>query len=265
MEMMKKVFFNVFSLFIFFSFFLISCVSNEKQVKKAELHHQMALSLMKKCQYPSALAALNKALKLNEDDPMFHHSVALLYFQFKKYGKSVEHLNKALKLNSKFTDARVHLGRSLIEVGKWNQGLKELQKAKEDLTYRYSENIHAHMGLVYYKQKNFSLAEKHLNVARTIKKEGCFTALYHAKSLYFQDQFQKALAILEPSKLWCEKNLPLCSSPSFDSYFFAALAYNKLGQKQKAFLNLQIFLNKAKNSEYLNEAKKQMNLLKGLN
>ncbi len=264
MEMMRDFFLKVFSVFII-SLVLISCVSNEKQIKKAELHHQMALSLMKKCQYPSALSELNKALKLRKEDPVFHHSIALLYFQFKKYEKSVEHLNEALKLNPKFTDARVHLGRSLIELGKWDQGLKELQKAKEDLTYRYSENIHAHMGFVYYKKKKFSLAEKHLSVARTIKKEGCFTALYHAKSLYFQGQFQKALAILEPSKRWCEKNLPLCSTPSFDSYFFAALAYNKMGQRQKAFLNLQIFLNRAENSEYMDEAKKQMKVLKGLN
>ena len=265
MAMMREFFLKVFSFFIFFSLVLISCVSNEKQIKKADLHHQMALSLMKKCQYPSALSELNKALKLMEDDPMFHHSIALLYFQFNKYGKSVEHLNKALKLNSEFTDARVHLGRSLIEIGQLNQGLTELQKAKEDLTYRYPENIHAHIGLAYYKKKDFSLAEKYFSVARTIKKEECFTALYHAKSLYFQNQFQKALVILEPSKFWCEKNLPLCSSPSFDSYFFVALAYNKIGQRQKAFLNLQIFLNKAKNSKYLDEAKKQIKLWKGFN
>ena len=265
MEMIKTFFLKPVSFLIFISLFFLSCVSHEKQMKKAELHHQMALSLMKKCQYPSALSELNKALKLRKEDPVFHHSIALLYFQFKKYGKSVKHLNEALKLNPGFTDARVHLGRSLIETGKWSQGLKELQKSKEDLTYRYSENIHAHIGLMYYKKKNFSLAEKHLSVARTVKKEDCFTALYHAKSLYFQGQFKKALAILEPSKHWCEKNLPLCSDPSFDSYFFAALAYNKTGQRQKAFLNLQIFLNKAKNSEYMDEAKKQMKLWKGLN
>ena len=261
--MKKKLFLT--SFFIFFLLFLTSCVSVEKTVKKAELHHQIALSLMKKCQYPAALAELNKALKLKGKDPMIHHSIALLYFQFKKYDKSVEHLNKALELSPGFTEARVHLGRSLIELGKWQQGLKELQKAKKDLTYRYSENIHIHMGLAYYKKKKFSLAEKHLSVARTVKKEDCFTALYHAKSLYFQNQFQKALAILELSKRWCKASPSLCTSPSFDSYYFAALAYNKLGQRQKAFLNLQIFLSKAKKSEFLKAAKKQMNLWKGLN
>ena len=261
---MKKIFFNLFSFFII-SLFLLSCVSNEKRIKKADLHHQMALSLMKKCQYPTALAELSKAIKLEEKNPVLHHSIALLYFQFKKYDKSVQHLERALKLNPGFTDARVYLGRSLIETGKRDQGLKELQKAKEDLTYGYSENIHIHMGMAYYKKKQFSLAEKHLSVARTIKKQDCLIALYHAKSLYFQGQFKKALAILEPSKNWCRKALPLCASPSFDAYFFAALAYNKMGQRQKAFLNLKIFLDKAKDSEYRKEAEKQLNLWKGLN
>lgn len=263
---MRKTFFNLFSFSaVFFVLFLASCVSNEKQVKKANLRHQIALSLMRKCQYPAALAELNKAIKLKEKNPVFHHSIALLYFQFKKYGKSVQHLKEALKLNPSFTDARVHLGRSLIEVDKWEQGLKELNKAKEDLTYRHSENIHIHMGVAYYKKRNFPLAEKHLSVARTIKRYDCFTALYHAKSLYFQGQFQGALAILEPAKEWCGKNIPLCSSPSFDSYYFAALVYNKMGQRRKAFFNLKTFLDKAKDSEYLKEAKEHMNLWKGLN
>ena len=249
------------------SVFLTSCASKEKFSKKAGLHHQMALSLMQKCQYPLALVELRKALKLREKEPLFHHSIALLYFQFKKYKKTIEHLKTALKLKPDFTDARVHLGRSLIETGKWEKGLAELKKAKEDLTYRYGENIHIHIGMAYYKRKDFAQAERNFSVVRVVRKKDCFTSLYHAKSLYFQGYFQKALDILEPSKTWCEKDIPVCSSPSFDSYFFAAVIYNKRGQRQKAIFNLQIFLNKAKDSEHLAEAKKNIKLWKkkGLN
>ena len=255
-----RIIVNCVTLFLILCIFLTSCVSREKQIKKAELHHQLALSLMKKCQYPAALTALRKAIELKADEPLFHHSIALLYFQFKKYKKTIQYFKKALQLKPDFTSARIHLGRSLIEMDKWKEGLAELEKAKEDLTYRYPENIHIHMGMAYYKRKKYFEAEKHFNVARTVKKEDCYTALYHAKSLYFLSRFQKALGILEPSKKWCEKNLPLCSSPSFDSYFFAALAYGKKGQRQKALLNLKIFLDKAKDSVYLEEAKKYMKL-----
>ncbi|MDE0120064.1 MAG: tetratricopeptide repeat protein [Bdellovibrionales bacterium] len=240
--------------------FLTSCVSTEKQVKKAELHHQLALSLMKKCQYPSALTELRKAIELKSDEPLFYHSIALLYFQFKKYEKAIQYLKKALRLNPNFTSARIHLGRSLIEVNKWQKGVTELEKAKEDLTYRYPENIHTHLGLAFYKRKKYFEAEKHFQVARAVKKEDCHVALYHAKSLYFLGQFPKATAILEPSKKWCESKLPSCSSPSFDSYFFAALAYDKTNQRPKALLNLKTFLNKAKDSVYREEAKKYQKL-----
>ena len=267
--MKKIVFFNMhsfFKLYLVLFLCLTTCVSKEKEIKKADLHYQMALSLVKRCQYPQALAELQKAIELKKDDPLLYHSLALMYFQFEKYDKTVQYLQKTLKLDPTFTDARLHLGRSLVEMGQWKQGMAELDKAKQDLTYGYSENIHIHVGVAHYKKKNFSEAEKHFDVARKVKKKDCSIALYQAKSLYFQGQFKKALVILEPAKQWCEKNLSLCSSPSFDSYFLAALAYDKLGQRQNAFVNLKIFLDKVeKDNKYLKEARKKMSQWKSLN
>lgn len=254
------IFFKYF--FLCFLLLFTSCASREKQNKKAELHHQLALSYMKKCQYPAALGELEKALKLKPKQPVFHHSIALLYFQFKKYDKSIHHFKEALRINPKFTDARVHLGRSFMEVHQWEKGLKELKKAQEDLTYRYPENVHTHLGVAYYNKKNFSQAEKHFSIVRTVKKEECSIALYHAKSLFYMGKFKKALDILEPAKLWCETNVPLCSPPPVDSYYFAALIYFKKGDKKKAISHLKIFLDKAKESVYLEEAKRKLKMWK---
>ena len=259
---MNKFFSFYAQILLIFCLSLSSCVSSQKQVKKAELHHQLAVSWMKKCNNPAALRELNKALKLKPKDPFVHKSVALLYFQFKKYEKSVEHLKTALKIKPDFTDARVHLGRSLIEKGQWEEGLKELKKAKEDLTYQSRENIHIHLGLAHYKRKNFFLAEKHFNESRMIKTEECVTALYHAKSLYHLGKYQKALNILEPAKLWCEKNLSWCAPPSFEPYFFSALAYDKKRRRKEAVRDLQIFLSKTKDSPYLKKAKQYRELWK---
>ena len=238
-------------------------MSSQKQKKKADLYHQKAISLMKKCQYPRALAQFQEALKLDNKKAIFHHSIALLYFQFKKYEKAIEHLNTALKLKPDFTSARVHLGRSLIETGQTKEGLTVLKTAKADLTYRHVERIHIHMGMAYYKKQNFRQAEKHFNVARTIQKEECVMALYHAQSLYFLKQYQKALAILEPSKQWCQQKLPLCAKPSFDSYFFSALSYDKIGNRKKAIQNLNTFFSKAQKSEHLKKAQKYRKLWTG--
>jgi len=246
-------------LFLFFS----NCVSKKEQIKKADLHHQLASSFMRKCDYPSALKALKKALTLQKNDPFLHHSIALLYFQFKKYQKVIHHLTKTLKLKPDFTAARVHLGRTFIEINKPKKGLEELKKAKDDLTYNQPENIHTHIGLAYYNQKNFLTAEKHFSVARTVKKETCFTALYHAKAFYFLGEFQKALDILEPAKVWCEINLPLCSKPSFEPYYFAALAYGKKMDSKNALFNMKTFLERTKKNEYKKQARKYIKMWKG--
>ena len=256
--------------FFYLVFFLLyfvlgSCASNEKQVKKAELHHKLALSLIKKCKYRMALAELQQALKFKSQDPLIHHSIALLYFQFTKYQKTLAHLRTALELKPDFTDARVYLGRSLVEMGQWEAGLKELKKAKEDLTYRYPERIHIHTGMAYYRGKKYKEAEKHFNVVRTMKKTDCFSALYHAQSLYFAGRFQESLKILEPSKKFC-KVAPPCSKPSFDSYYFSAQAYDKMGQKQKALFNLKTFLDKAhSDNPYRKKAEQTMRAWRNIN
>ena len=243
-------------------FLLSSCVSIKKQEKKAKLYHQKALVLIKKCQYPSALAQFKKAIKGDSKNPMYHHSIALLYFQFKEYKKAIQHLKLALKLNPDFTSARVHLGRSLIEIEKYKEGLKELKVAKEDLTYPYKERIHTHIGLAHFKQKNFTLSEKHFNVARTIHKEDCMASFYHAKTFYFLKQYQKALNLLEPAKKWCQTSLALCAKPFFDVYFFSALAYDKIGSRKQALKDMNFFVSKAKKSEYLKQAHQYQKLWK---
>lgn len=236
--------------------FLNACVSNTKEIKKANLHNKLALSLMKKCQYPIALAELRKAIKLNPKEALFHYSIALLYFQFKRYKKTIYHLKESIKLKPDFTDAHIHLGQSLIAINKWKPGLKKLQEAKKDLTYRYVENIHTHLGKAYYKKKQFILAEKNFNAARKVNKKNCSIALYHAKSLYFLKDFKKSFKILKSAKQWCQKDLPQCMSPSFEAYFFTALIFKKQGYVKKAIVNLHIFLNKTKNNIYVAEAKK---------
>ncbi len=248
----KKIF--LLSLFCFCG--LVSCVSHKKQIKKSYFLHDMAVSLMKQCQYNSALGELKKALKLKQKDPLLHNSIALVYLQFKKYKQAIFHFEKALQLQPNFTEARVHLGWSLIEVESLNRAESELKKALKDLTYRNSENIHTHLGLLFYKRGNFQKAEKHFSVARKIKTKDCFTALYHARSFYFLNQFSDALKILRPAKKWCEIYLPICSSPNFDAYFFTALVYKKMKQDQKALENLKIFLQKNPESSYLAEAKR---------
>ena len=250
--------------FLSFALLLSSCTMQEKQVKKADLHFDLARSLIKKCKYPSALAEVKKALKIKKE-PEYYHIMALLYFQFKKYDKSIENFKTALKKNPKLTSVRIDLARSLVETNKVDQALKELEKAKEDLTYRYRENIHAQTGLAHFKKKNYKLAEKHFQTARVAKKTDCFLALYHAQSLYFSEQWDLALKILEPSKKWCKKPISSCDKSSFDSYFFAGLIYDKKGRRDKAFGNLKIFLKNAKESEHIPLAEEKIKLWRNLN
>ena len=235
---------------------VLSCVSNQKTTKtrKSRSHHNLAVSLIQKCQFAAALKELNQAVKLKPLDPYLYHSLGLVYFQFKKYNKATKLLQKALKLKPDFTPARVDLARSLIETNNIQSAIQHLKAAKEDLTYLQPENIHAHLGFAYYKQKQFHQAKKYFSVSRKIQPKNCAIALYYGKSLYFLNLFKKALPVFESSKTWCQNSPPSCTSPNFESYYFSALTYYKMGQLERAKNDLQIFLSKDLESNYRSQA-----------
>ena len=239
--MRGRILFFVFSLFVLNSCHSLS--SKKKTEKKAQLIYQLALSSLRQCRYPPALKQLLEALKLEKSEPSIYHSLALVYFQLRQYPLAVKHFKQALKLQPGWTVAQVDLGRSLIEMGKTQAALKVLRTAARDLSYPYPENIHAHLGLSFFKKKNFKEAQVHFEVARKIQTRDCELALYHAQSLYFLNKYQEAGKILEPAKKWCQGAfLPPCASPHFKAYFWRALVYDKQGQHQKALKDMKVFL-----------------------
>ena len=231
----------------------LSCVSRHKLLK-SQSHHNLAISLIQKCEFAKALKELQEAARLKPLDPDLHHSLGLVYFQFKKYQKATDFLQKALKLRPKFTAAQVDLARSLIEINSTGLAIQHLTEAKEDLTYTSPENIYANLGLAYYRQKQFHKAQKYFSVSRKMKAKACIVNLYYAKSLYFLNRFKDALAVFESIKTSCAKKYKICALPNFESYFFSALSYYKLGALKKAKQNMQTFLSKDKDSSYQKEA-----------
>lgn len=244
--MKQKVLLKIFN--IFFILFLSSCMtspSENKAVQKSHLIHQLAKASIRQCKYRTALKQLQEALKLQSQNPDFYHSLALVYFQLREYKQAVHWLKEALKLKPEWTQAKVDLGRSLLEVQKHQEGLKWLQMALKDLTYPYQAHIHGHIGLALFRQKKFKEAEVHFGVSRKILTQSCDLSLYHARSLYALNQPHRALTLLTLSKRWCQKNLPLCTLPRFEEYFWSAVVYDKLKQRAKALSDLRFFLNRA--------------------
>ena len=235
----------------------IGCVTNRKEVeKKSILYHRIATSFIQQCKYRPALKELQKALALDSRSPLLHHSIGLVYFQFKKYNKAIKHLRKAISLELGFTIAHVHLARALIETDQPEEALKELNRSLQDLTFNSPETIHSFIALAYFQQKKFSKAETYFNIASKVLQKDCFVSLYHAKTLYFLNRFDKALTLLNKSKKLCDTNRSTCSPPLMDSYYFSALIYDKKGKRKKALKDLKFFLKKSTENDYLSKAQK---------
>ena len=155
----------------FFSFFicllfLTTCVNQQKNIKTAKFHHEIAVGLIKKeCDKPRALSHLLKAIKLNPKDFLIRHTLAITYYFMEQHEKALAELKKILRQKPDFTEARVNLARIYIDLKQSGQSLKELETAEKDLTYPHKLKVLFLKGLAYYEKGKYNMAEKFLKEA----------------------------------------------------------------------------------------------------
>ena len=125
-------------------FFLTSCLSSQKNIKKSEYHHTIAISLIKECDKPRALAHLLKAIKLNPKDFIIHYTLATTYYSIGQYEKALIELKKILKNKPELTEAHLLLARVYIDLNQPNRSLKEIKIAEKDMTiFQFFKNYHS--------------------------------------------------------------------------------------------------------------------------
>ena len=241
---------------------LFSCRSARKSADRAKSHHQIAVSLIGKCDNPRALSHLLKALDLQPEDFLIRHTLAVIYYDMGQYGKALRELKRALLKRPDFTEARVGMARALISLNKPAQALKEIKKAEQDLTYTDSLKIVKIKSLAYYEKGDYKRAEKHLREMFSFPgRKGCFPFLMMGKTQLALGQIQESEKLLNQALSVCASEKRTCRAPDYTAYMFLARLYIKKGDRGKARRYLGVFLEKSRDRRQIRQAEK---LLKGI-
>ncbi len=234
---------------------LTGCAS-QKTKDEAQLHARIGTALLQQGHYPDALRELLTAEKMDSNDPSIQNNLGLAYFMREKYKTAADHLEKALELNAAYSEARNNYGRVLIELGRYDQAIHELQRVVNDLTYPDPSKAYVNLGLAYFRRGNYADAKALFSKALKNNRDNCLAQTLYGRSLFELSSFESAAQSLDNASLICRAN----GGAGFDEpQYYSGLAYYKIGKTSSAISRMEEIVKLYPDGRY---AKKAENLLK---
>lgn len=244
-------------LFSIFLFFLSSCATTaEKKPENAELHMHMGISYLQTNNLPLALKELLIAEELNPKSAIIQNNLGLVYFLRQKYDLSIKHFSRAYDLDKTFTEAKNNLARVYIEVKQYKQAEKLLHEVLEDLTYVNVMGAHMNFGMLYFNQKRYQEAKVSFRKVLEFNRQDCFAHVFLGRS-YLElkenriaaDQLDRAVSFCTPSGV-------------DDAYYYAAIAYYRLGIRDKSLVRFEELIKLFPNGKNRDNAKEMIQLIR---
>ena len=150
--------------------------------KKVALLVQMAEGARVEGDYPGAFALLNRAEKLDAKFSQVHLVRALTHYSKREPKEALISAKRALKFNPKGSDENNTYGKILSDLNRTKEAKKYLSRAANDPLNRSSYLAWTNLGMIEYKNGNFSRARtKFKKAARDGKNRACVAHYYLGK------------------------------------------------------------------------------------
>jgi type IV pilus biogenesis/stability protein PilW len=225
---MKKA--AVFSYLLLILFVFTACKSarvTEDQKKMAESHYKMGLSYFSENSITAALQELLKAYEYDPESYEINHLLGIAYLSKDKHEKAETHLKEAISLkNGDFPKAHNNLGVVYLKMQRYDDAIKQFEKAAGNILYDTPEFAYTNMGWAYYKKGDFIQAKKYYE--ESIKMEQRYSLAYYNLGLLYSDLEKYDDAVKE------FKRAIKFSSNYLDAWYNMALAYFKTKETEKA-------------------------------
>lgn len=251
-----KIFLQMAFLVFFLGVCLSSCATNSSSKKElAYSHLRLGTDRLQEGNYPAALTELLKSVELDPSNPVAHNNLSLAYFVRDKFQESLSHLRTAIDLNPKYTDARNNLGRVYISLKMYDEAIKELSLVGEDLTYPTPEKGQANLALAHFQKGDYIKARDQAMLALKGNKSFCPAQSTYAQSLFFLEDFEKAVRVFERMTTSCEAEKEM-------AHYYSGLCHFKLGSKSKAIGRMEQTLSLFPEGEYTEKAQNMLKIMK---
>ncbi len=134
-----------------------------------------------------ALTALVSAEALDDSLPELYHSRALAFIAKKNTQAALENAQKAVTIFPNYSDACTTLGKLLLDQGRFSEAETYLKRAATDSLYRDAYRAQTSLGILYYRQSKWTLAQKELDSAIDSEPEQSCVAFYYRGHLRMKD------------------------------------------------------------------------------
>lgn len=238
--------------------FLFSCASTPSLEKEefANLHMQLAVESIKNENYPEALKELFKAEEYSPNNPYVHANLGYVYFMREKYELSEKHYLRAISIMPTFSEAKNTLARIYIELDDYKKALELLIQVQADLTYPNYPKTSAHLGLLEFKQKNYSQALVHFKKSLEKDRDNCATQVFLGRTYLELKELDSSITTLDKAIFFCEQ------SGSDEAHYYSAIALYRSGQKDRAKFKFEELIRIFPQGKNLEKAQKMLALIK---
>lgn len=169
-------------------------VISEEAKASAKAHYDTAVVYMEQGKLPDALRELTIAEKSNPYMAEIHNALGLAYHAKQQTDKALEHYQCALGLRNDFYEARNNYATLLIDLGRYDEAIKELQPLLDNPLYLTPHFAFANMGWAYHKQGNEEDAATYLKQALSDEPKFCRGYMWLAQVYESQSKYSKAVS-----------------------------------------------------------------------
>ncbi len=239
------------------SIVLVSCaLTSSRDPEKADLYLRLGSSYLTKGDSPRAIKELLVAQDLDPNNKFVQNNLGLAYYMRQKLDKALFHIRRSIELDPDFSEGRNNLGRILVDVGQYDDAIKELTIVKNDLTYPDPDKVLGNLGLAFFKKGLYEKARKHLFESIKINRENCFAYTYYGRTLHELNKFSSARDAFE-------RAIGLCKTVKFpDAHFYSGLNYYKMGQKSQALARFEELIELYPYSDQASEARSMIKIIR---
>lgn len=228
-----------FSALFIVSFVGCSTPSEQKNLSKAERAHllvEIAGGALKEGDIVGSLQHLAAAEELDSSIPELHHTKGLAYHAKGEQEIAIQEVKKALELAPQYSNANNTLGKLLLDEAKYTEAEPYLKKAAQDPLNREAYKALTNLGILHYRQGQYTEARNLFNQAiKASKIESCIAHYYQGHLELREGHFPEAIANYH------QASTRLCSTFA-EAHLALAMTYEKSGQvdlARRKYLEIQ--------------------------
>jgi Tfp pilus assembly protein PilF len=139
----------------------------EAEVKRLQARsvYERGLKDLEEGRTALGLSALQEAVALDPDSPLYHNVLGVLYLNLKRNPEALDELKRAVDLDGTYGSALHNLGVAYATTGKWDEAIRAYNKALSLPTYGNLEGTYNNLGWAYYNLDRLQEAEEALRLA----------------------------------------------------------------------------------------------------